>query len=53
MAFFQVSDEQVRQLQEDGFFVVRRLFEQEETDLLNKIAKTDVDMKKAHGRRDS
>ena len=53
MEFFRVSDEQVRQFHEDGYFVVRRLLDQEETDLLNKIAKADDDMENAHGRRDT
>jgi len=53
MATFRVSDEQVRQFQDHGYIVVRHLLDQDETDLLCRIAKADRDMDNAHGRRDT
>ena len=41
MNTFQVSDAQIAQFQEDGFLMVEDLYDQEEMDLLLKIAKAD------------
>jgi ectoine hydroxylase-related dioxygenase (phytanoyl-CoA dioxygenase family) len=53
MSAFQASDEQVRQFQQDGYLIVRGLFNKDETDLLYKIAKSDQMMAKAGGRKDA
>lgn len=53
MSQFKVSDEQIAQFHEDGYFIARGLFSREYMDLLIKIAKGDREMDKANGRRDA
>lgn len=53
MSYFRVSNELIQQFYNDGYFIVRQLFDKQETDLLNRIAKADGDMEKAHGRQDT
>ena len=41
MSQFTISDAQIQRYQEDGYLIVRDLFDQEETDLLGRIARRD------------
>ena len=53
MSTFVVSDDQVRRFQEDGYFIVDRLFAAEEIELLRKIARLQhSDDRHAASRRD-
>ena len=53
MSSFAVSDDQLRGFLEDGFFIVERLFDSEEIDLLGKIARADHHLsQQAASRRD-
>src|SRR5262245_1660241 len=54
MARYTLSEAQVRAFHEDGFVVVPRLFDDEELDLLRKIARADAGLAaRAAGRRDA
>jgi ectoine hydroxylase-related dioxygenase (phytanoyl-CoA dioxygenase family) len=53
MALFTVSSDQLRHFQEDGYFVAENLFDDEEMDLLRKIARADEELdRQAASRRD-
>src|SRR5258707_1977504 len=53
MTTFQLSDELAARFQADGFFLVRELFDEEEMDLLRRIARADHQLtQQAAGRRD-
>ncbi|OAI47321.1 proline hydroxylase [Planctomycetaceae bacterium SCGC AG-212-F19] len=53
MARYSLSEEQVRRFHDDGYVIVPRLFDDEELDLLRRIARTDRGLaERAAGRRD-
>ena len=41
MPYFEITESLIDQFHEDGYFVVKDLLDDEETDLLRKIAKAD------------
>ncbi len=51
MSRFKLTTEQFAQFHEDGYLVVPKLFDDEETDLLRKIAHADTELAKGAGNR--